>query len=211
MLIIAAGLPLYAAVEKGYFKEAGLDVEAIKFAGAQQVAPGDARISAGVVEFDSPRGYGKGRAYLVRPANAAGPRPVVLVVHENRGLNPHIEDITRRLALDNFIAVAPDALFPLGIKVFAGAKAIEQAVTMDSIDVVLTAMVGYAGLRPTLAAINAQKPIALATLFLLAGVNIWSANAAGAISAATTALKLSPGSMPWAVANASPSTISRCA
>ena len=84
------------------------------FAGAQQVAPGDARISAGVVEFDSPRGYGKGRAYLVRPANAAGPRPVVLVVHENRGLNPHIEDIARRLALDGFIALAPDALFPLG-------------------------------------------------------------------------------------------------
>ena len=59
-------------------------------------------------------------------------------------------------------AAVRDALFPLGIKVFAGAKAIEQAVTMDSIDVVLTAMVGYAGLRPTLAAINAQKPIALA-------------------------------------------------
>jgi carboxymethylenebutenolidase len=54
------------------------------------------------------------RAYVARPAAASGPLPVVLVAHENRGLNPHIEDITRRLALDNFIAVAPDALFPLG-------------------------------------------------------------------------------------------------
>ena len=54
------------------------------------------------------------RAYVARPAQAAAPLPVVLVVHENRGLNPHIEDIARRLALDNFIAVAPDALFPLG-------------------------------------------------------------------------------------------------
>ena len=54
------------------------------------------------------------RGYLVRPAAAAGKLPGVLVVHENRGLNPHIEDIARRLALDNFMAFAPDALFPLG-------------------------------------------------------------------------------------------------
>src|SRR5258706_6533731 len=57
---------------------------------------------------------GQGRAYVARPAQATGSLPAVLVVHENRGLNPHIEDIARRLALDNFIAVAPDALFPLG-------------------------------------------------------------------------------------------------
>ena len=62
----------------------------------------------------SPQGYGKMRGYLVRPAKAAGKLPGVLVVHENRGLNPHIEDIARRLALDNFVAFAPDALFPLG-------------------------------------------------------------------------------------------------
>ena len=54
------------------------------------------------------------RGYLVRPANATGKLPGVLVVHENRGLNPHIEDIARRLALDNFVAFAPDALSPLG-------------------------------------------------------------------------------------------------
>jgi carboxymethylenebutenolidase len=84
------------------------------FAGAQQVAPSDARIKGELVEFASPAGYGKARAYVARPARAAGALPVVLVVHENRGLNPHIEDIARRLALENFIAVAPDALFPLG-------------------------------------------------------------------------------------------------
>ncbi|HEY4067747.1 MAG TPA: dienelactone hydrolase family protein [Burkholderiaceae bacterium] len=85
-----------------------------KFAQAQQVAPSDARIRVEHLDFASPKGYGKARAYVARPAGASGPLPVVLVVHENRGLNPHIEDIARRLALDNFIAVAPDALFPLG-------------------------------------------------------------------------------------------------
>jgi carboxymethylenebutenolidase len=84
------------------------------FAAAQQIKPDDRRLSASYVEFDSPQGYGKARGYLVRPAKAHGPLPVVLVVHENRGLNPHIEDITRRLALENYIAFAPDALFPLG-------------------------------------------------------------------------------------------------
>jgi carboxymethylenebutenolidase len=84
------------------------------FARAQQVPPTDPRLKTDFVEFPSPAGYGKVRAYVARPARAAGPLPVVLVVHENRGLNPHIEDITRRLALDNYIAVAPDALFPLG-------------------------------------------------------------------------------------------------
>lgn len=85
-----------------------------QFANAQQVAPDDKRIQAQYVEFDSPLGYGKGRGYLVKPVQAQCKLPVVLVVHENRGLNPHIEDITRRLALDNFIAFAPDALFALG-------------------------------------------------------------------------------------------------
>ena len=84
------------------------------FARAQKVAPTDARIRTEFVDIASPAGHGKIRAYVARPAQATGPLPVVLVVHENRGLNPHIEDITRRLALDNFIAVAPDALTPLG-------------------------------------------------------------------------------------------------
>lgn len=85
-----------------------------QFAAAQQVKPDDARITTSYVEIDSPNGNGKVRGYLVKPAKSTGKLPTVLVVHENRGLNPHIEDITRRIALDNFIAFAPDALFTLG-------------------------------------------------------------------------------------------------
>ena len=81
---------------------------------AQQVAPTDPRIKASFVDFPSPNGSGTLRAYVVQPAVVKGKLPTVLVVHENRGLNPHIEDIARRLALDGFIAMAPDALFPLG-------------------------------------------------------------------------------------------------
>ncbi|MEJ7806301.1 MAG: dienelactone hydrolase family protein, partial [Telluria sp.] len=81
---------------------------------ATMVAPHDPRIKAQYVEYPSADGYGTLRGYLVRPANARGKTPTVLVVHENRGLNPHIEDIARRVALDDFIAFAPDALFPLG-------------------------------------------------------------------------------------------------
>lgn len=85
-----------------------------RFVQAQKVSPGDPRIHAESIEVDSPQGYGKLRGTLVRPRNAtaAGPLPTVLVVHENRGLNPHIEDIARRLALARFIAFAPDALTP---------------------------------------------------------------------------------------------------
>lgn len=85
-----------------------------KFAEAQQVKPDDARLATQYREFPSPQGYGTGRGYLARPAEAKSGLPVVLVVHENRGLNPHIEDVTRRLALEGYIAFAPDALFPLG-------------------------------------------------------------------------------------------------
>ncbi len=85
-----------------------------RFAEARQVKPDDARLATRHVEFDVPKGYGKGRGYLARPAKANGKLPLVLVIHENRGLNPHIEDVARRLALDGYIAFAPDALFPLG-------------------------------------------------------------------------------------------------
>jgi len=85
-----------------------------RFAAAQQVKPDDKRLIAKHVEFASPKGYGKASGYLAKPAKALGPLPVVLVAHENRGLNPHIEDIARRLALEDFIAFAPDALFTLG-------------------------------------------------------------------------------------------------
>ncbi|MBL8989163.1 MAG: dienelactone hydrolase family protein [Gemmatimonadetes bacterium] len=85
-----------------------------KFVEAQVVKPTDSRIQTEYLEYDSPAGYGKARGYFVRPAGGSGKRPGVLVIHENRGLNPHIEDIARRLALDGFVAFAPDALFPIG-------------------------------------------------------------------------------------------------
>jgi carboxymethylenebutenolidase len=85
-----------------------------RFAWAQKVAGDDARLVAARVAFDSPAGNGKAGGYLVRPAAADAPLPLLLVIHENRGLNPHIEDVTRRLALEGYIAFAPDALFPLG-------------------------------------------------------------------------------------------------
>lgn len=93
-----------------------LGMLAPRFAQAQQVEPGDARIRVSSVQFDSPQGNGKGRAYIATPAAADGKKklPVVLVIHENRGLNPHIEDVARRFAVAGYIAVAPDALFPLG-------------------------------------------------------------------------------------------------
>jgi carboxymethylenebutenolidase len=107
--------------EAGKFAASGVTAAAFlealspRFAEAQQVKPSDARLHAESVEFPSPRGYGKGRGYLVRPAaKAPAKRPAVLVIHENRGLNPHIEDVTRRLALEGFVAFAPDALFTLG-------------------------------------------------------------------------------------------------
>src|SRR5438093_6290385 len=68
-----------------------LDALSPRFAEAQQVAKDDKRIKAELLEYSSPQGYGKMRGYLVRPANAAGRLPGILVVHENRGLNPHIE------------------------------------------------------------------------------------------------------------------------
>jgi len=99
---------------------AGVSAEALlsalnpRFAEAQQVRPDDIRIRSEYATFPSPKGSGSLRGLLVRPAKFSGKAPLVLVVHENRGLNPHIEDIARRLALDGFIAFAPDALFPLG-------------------------------------------------------------------------------------------------
>jgi carboxymethylenebutenolidase len=85
-----------------------------QFAQAQQVAPTDARIQTRYQTFESPLGSGSVRGYLAKPAGTGRRLPTVLVVHENRGLNPHIEDIARRLALDGFLAFAPDALSPLG-------------------------------------------------------------------------------------------------
>jgi carboxymethylenebutenolidase len=91
-----------------------LDALNPKFAEAQKVSPDDKRLATSRVDFPSPQGYGKAQGYLVRPAGTAAKLPSILVVHENRGLNPHIEDIARRIALDGYMAFAPDALFPVG-------------------------------------------------------------------------------------------------
>jgi carboxymethylenebutenolidase len=91
-----------------------LDALNPRFAEAQKVATDDPRVSAGHVEYPSPTGSGTMRGYLARPAKTAGKLPGVLVIHENRGLNPHIEDVARRVALEGYVAFAPDALFPLG-------------------------------------------------------------------------------------------------
>jgi carboxymethylenebutenolidase len=84
------------------------------FAWAEQVAKTDPRIKVEYVEYPSPKGSGKMRGYLARPAKAAGKLPAVVVIHENRGLNPYIEDVARRLATEGYLAFAPDALTPLG-------------------------------------------------------------------------------------------------
>ncbi len=84
------------------------------FAWAQQVAKDDKRIKSGYMDYDSPGGSGKMRGYLAQPAAARGKLPAVLVIHENRGRNPYVEDVARRLATANFVAFAPDALAPLG-------------------------------------------------------------------------------------------------
>ena len=102
----------FAAI--GVSAEALLTALSPRFAEARQVPVDDQRLKTRYLECPSAKGYGSVRGYLAQPAKTKGKLPTVLVVHENRGLNPHIEDIARRLALDNFIAFAPDALFPLG-------------------------------------------------------------------------------------------------
>ena len=84
------------------------------FAAAQVVPKDDKRIKTETVKVASPDGYGTINVYAAKPADAKGKLPGILVVHENRGLNPHIEDIARRLAIDGFLVFAPDALTPLG-------------------------------------------------------------------------------------------------
>jgi carboxymethylenebutenolidase len=85
-----------------------------RYAEAQTISFTDERIKARYVDYDSPGGTsGKMRGYLVKPAGD-GPFPAVLVIHENRGLNPYIEDVARRAAVEGFLALAPDGLSPIG-------------------------------------------------------------------------------------------------
>ena len=108
------------------------------FAAGQQVPESDARLKTERLSYPSPAGSGSVKGYLARPASAgAGKLAAVLVIHENRGLNPHIEDIARRLALDGFMAFAPDALTPVGgypgdeDKARAAFATLDQAKTLE--------------------------------------------------------------------------------
>jgi carboxymethylenebutenolidase len=98
----------------GFTAAAMLESLRPNYAWAQQVPKDDGRIKTEYVTYPSPQGTGTVKGYLARPANASGKLPGVVVIHENRGLNPYIEDVTRRLALDGYMAFAPDALTPLG-------------------------------------------------------------------------------------------------
>ena len=82
------------------------------YAWARQVEPEDARIQQEYVTYPSPSGSGTMRGYMATPAGATVARPAVLVIHENRGLNPYIEDVVRRFAAADFVALGPDALTP---------------------------------------------------------------------------------------------------
>lgn len=91
-----------------------LEQLAPNYALAQQVAPDDPEIETMIAEYDSPEGHGTMRGLMARPAGVEGPLPAVLVIHENRGLNPYIEDVVRRTAKAGYLAFGPDGLTPLG-------------------------------------------------------------------------------------------------
>ena len=91
-----------------------LDALRPNYAWARQVETDDARIRQEYVTYPSPDGSGTMRGYMAVPAGATDPKPAVLVIHENRGLNPYIEDVVRRFAAADFVALGPDALTPLG-------------------------------------------------------------------------------------------------
>ncbi|MBW8638405.1 dienelactone hydrolase family protein [Hoeflea sp. WL0058] len=91
-----------------------LDMLSPNYALAEQVSFNDPDITPQYITYDSPNGNGSVRGYFVAPANAQDPLPAVLVIHENRGLNPYIEDVARRLAKQGFLAMAPDGLTSVG-------------------------------------------------------------------------------------------------
>lgn len=117
---VHGGLSRRAFIDKAGPFSAGVGGAALlanlspNYAFAQQVPEDDSRIRTERLEYDSPKGYGSIRAYLARPAMGQGKLPGVVVVHENRGLNPYIEDVARRLGAAGFLALAPDGLTPKG-------------------------------------------------------------------------------------------------
>jgi carboxymethylenebutenolidase len=118
---IHGGMSRREFVERiGVFAVGGLTVAGIldglmpNYALGQQVSPEDSRLATEYAAVPSPEGNGSIRGYLVRPSGESGPLPGILVVHENRGLNPHIEDIARRIALAGYMSFAPDGLTSVG-------------------------------------------------------------------------------------------------
>jgi len=91
-----------------------LDALSPEYAWAAEVPEDDERVQLEYVEYDSPNGSGTMRGYMARPTGTPGPWPAVLVIHENRGLNPYVEDVVRRFGAAGFLAFGPDALTPLG-------------------------------------------------------------------------------------------------
>jgi carboxymethylenebutenolidase len=98
----------------GMTAAAFLDALSPEYAWAAEVPEDDDRVRLEYVEYDSPNGSGRMRGYMARPTGSSGPWPAVLVIHENRGLNPYIEDVVRRFGAAGFLAFGPDALTPLG-------------------------------------------------------------------------------------------------
>lgn len=134
----------------GFSALAMLEALSPNFAWAQQVKPGDSRLAAEYASYQSPGGSGQMRGYLARPAAAKGKVPAVVVVHENRGLNPYIEDVARRLATEGYVAFAPDALAPLGGYPGSEDQAREMFARLDAVKRTedLLAAVDYVKLRP---------------------------------------------------------------
>ncbi len=133
----------------GFSAAAMLESLRPNYAFAQQVAKNDSRIVAEYLTYPSPQGSGTMKGYFARPAGA-GKWPGVVVIHENRGLNPYIEDVARRLATDGFVAFAPDALTPLGGYPGDEEKAAQMFGTLDAAKRTedLMAAVGFLKSRP---------------------------------------------------------------
>ncbi len=117
----------------GFTAAAMLEALRPNYALAQQVAKNDARIKTESVSYSSPLGSGTMKGYLARPANAKGKLPAIVVIHENRGMNPYTEDVVRRLAVAGYLAFSPDALTPLGGYPGEEEKALKLFATLDPV------------------------------------------------------------------------------
>jgi len=113
------------------------------YAMAEQVSFNDPDIQADYITYPSPNGTGDVRGYLVRPSEVEGPLPAVLVIHENRGLNPYIEDVARRLAKAGFMALAPDGLTSVGGYPGNDADGRELQRTVDGIELMNDFFAGF--------------------------------------------------------------------